>query len=84
METLLVHKDLIRTGFFESLVELLHLEKVGRNTAAIPHVRDEKKIHVDTGTGLSVSAAFKANMDEIREDPSLKRRHSPPFAFLHI
>jgi hypothetical protein len=28
METLLIHKDLIRTPFFESLIDLLRLEKV--------------------------------------------------------
>jgi len=28
METLLIHKDLVRTPFFESLIDLLHLEKV--------------------------------------------------------
>ena len=28
METLLIHKDLIRTAFFESLIDLLRLEKV--------------------------------------------------------
>ena len=28
METLLIHKDLLRTPFFESLIDLLRLEKV--------------------------------------------------------
>ena len=28
METLLIHKDLIRTGFFESLIDLFRREKV--------------------------------------------------------
>ena len=33
METLLIHKDLIRTEFFESLISLLRLEKVSWNCA---------------------------------------------------
>jgi hypothetical protein len=28
METLLIHKELLRTAFFESLIDLLRLEKV--------------------------------------------------------
>ncbi|CAF4076186.1 unnamed protein product [Rotaria sp. Silwood2] len=37
METLLIHKDIIRTPFFESLIDLLRVEKVGpRLSGMIP------------------------------------------------
>jgi delta-1-pyrroline-5-carboxylate synthetase len=38
METLLIHKDLVRTPFFESLIDLFRLEKVCRRTSFSPHL----------------------------------------------
>jgi delta-1-pyrroline-5-carboxylate synthetase len=58
METLLIHKDLIRTPFFESLIQLFRAEKVGCIHCTGRNDLDFLQVKVYSGPRLSATLPF--------------------------